>query len=404
MLMAYKVEIYKSSSWVDISNYVEGISEIPFIAKNADYTLNFESTDFELASTYTTHTLNIGDRIFISTGSVALFNGKVSEKEYDYKKRNYKIDVDNVLEGLNNYRVSYLDTAFSSSVESQKVVRSIFLRDYDVVFYHGLIEACLDTIGYGFDNTTYLPSSVFGTLTAISSSTEDETPVQVQISGAMDSDIYFLPGQVFCINQDYVYPPWQCDQTKTISVKELLIQLLSFGRFSLIPKNYTDFYLVRENNTASDNDYITNYSDTIVKKENSSFKIDFKTVHTPYVFRSYLGHYFYINEFDSTPSPVSYTSSYGNQSDDTYEITWYNHFMPWYLIWDGWEGTHHAWALIPQVDVPTTTIAKQKINEKCSDINIIKYDVKGCNTNIYFSSEIDIKNNETKVVKKTFDY
>lgn len=120
--MANSLKNYYGGSWVDISDYLDRMDEVPVSLRNNDYTLkaenikiavpvtirNVRTSDFEFAE---------GDKFSFHVDDEAIYQGLIETSEYDYAEMVFDINLYHALSGLRNIIIDYstLHAALTSS-------------------------------------------------------------------------------------------------------------------------------------------------------------------------------------------------------------------------------------------------------------------------------------------------
>ena len=110
--MALSVNSYYGGSWVDISDYVVGAGEVPYVSRNRDWTLRLEIWDVEIAGTLrdirgASYNFSAGDKFTVKDGTTFLFMGVVLSSEFDNERQVFNVSIENALTYLNDYQCKY---------------------------------------------------------------------------------------------------------------------------------------------------------------------------------------------------------------------------------------------------------------------------------------------------------
>jgi len=111
---------------VDISDYVVGAGQVPYISRNPDLTLRLETWNLEIAGSIAVllsggHDISKGQLIKVEKDSVFLFGGEIIESNYNYDTQIYSLEISNRLEKLKENMLDYatLGATFFSGSASQ---------------------------------------------------------------------------------------------------------------------------------------------------------------------------------------------------------------------------------------------------------------------------------------------
>lgn len=123
--MSLSVKHY-NGSWIDISDYVVGAGDVPYISRNRDWTARAESLTVQVASTIRDHASYADDFIFskgdlfaIWSDSTLLFNGYAEKAPLNYDTMIFEVEIRDNLQKLENYLVDYdtLHTQFATGTQ-----------------------------------------------------------------------------------------------------------------------------------------------------------------------------------------------------------------------------------------------------------------------------------------------
>lgn len=117
-----KVEYYHNSAWVDISDYVDTIADVPFLARNRDWTLTTNSMTITIASTIkdllNNQAFEFGydEKIKISIDLTTVYVGYIDKSIYNYGPMTFSLTMKTNIDKLKDYIVDYdtLHTAFAT--------------------------------------------------------------------------------------------------------------------------------------------------------------------------------------------------------------------------------------------------------------------------------------------------
>ncbi len=110
--MSLSVNNYYGGSWVDISDYVTGAGDVPYVSRNRDWTLRTDIWTVKIAGTLrdirgSTYNFSAGDKFTVKDGAAFLFLGTVLSSEFDNEAQVFNVSIQNVLACLNDYLCKY---------------------------------------------------------------------------------------------------------------------------------------------------------------------------------------------------------------------------------------------------------------------------------------------------------
>src|SRR5574338_55184 len=256
--MLYRIEKYiVGDDPVDFSDWVTSIDAVPYQTKNRDFSLIAEGYSFKLSSECPV-TLEKGDKIMFWRDTL-VHNGIVDKSILDEDTMLYKVDINHVFLGLNDkntkdsIRLDEFDnpTTFLQQMQLRTSSVSIDGTNYDLIPFKELINCIISElefieIGVDWTNTDLYDATA----------TFQWVGLQVTVSGyttsglITDDEVYFLPEQINCINQNGVFSDANITgdemEQNRLSLFELLSILCSMRGISFIPKDETNFYAVNE--------------------------------------------------------------------------------------------------------------------------------------------------------------
>jgi len=120
--MANKIQYYYNSAWVDISDYVQNVSLVPFTIRNRNYTAGIATFTFDVAVTVRDHT-SINSSTFefsgdekikvLDTNDKILFGGYIEKSIFNYEENIFSLSVPSSLLKLRTFLLDY-DTIHSA--------------------------------------------------------------------------------------------------------------------------------------------------------------------------------------------------------------------------------------------------------------------------------------------------
>lgn len=387
--MAYELKINS----VDVSDYVFALGEVPIIECNKDYSLVASGFSFSLDMNCLTTPVK-GQSVYFYRENELLFNGFVKTIDPKEEENYYNITVEHKLINLKNY---YTNNAFKTLLEALDELKYINLFNHSVISMKNVFNAIFSAESLTLDWTLYsdliIPwqgeTQVLGSSTSIYGSGSGVTLNNVYID-----QIYFLPNQLICINQEHVYEPsWltsEQGEANRLSLFELLSILCTMLKITFAPKTETSFYVINgssnydidENDDETyefeaeeiDGDYFSGYSVSQMTlnvqsvMNNDSFWFPYTEGQSYY--------YDAATQWNGGNIPnaeavvPTYTWGYGQKPHD---LLWYNHFNPIILQTDVTYG-HRAWIVYPYVN---DTLGNTVMNQvRAISTNFIKKSIE----------------------------
>ena len=367
----------------NISDYVIDIKDIPIFARNEDYTLIAEGYTFVLTSAAPNIPVK-DDRITVYRNDATVHIGFVSKISYTEERKTYSIEVSHQIQKLKDYRT---DDEFATEMLNWNTIKSINSYNHTVISFTNLISAIFAMIDLTLDWSLFVEKTDY-TATGYTGDGTNNDFHQYGVPAFGESNIFFLPNQVLCMNQAKCWSPSYLNTEEgsrnRVSLFDLLSHLISMVGFAFIPKDDVSFYVVN-----SKTDY-TFADDNILKKEQEDnernslgLTISFITLKyntgkfifgTPPYIRPYWfpyadgQKYYYDSDqiYNGDANDVTeyiYSSNNFNHEDES-TIPWYNNFNPFVLI--PHDGTHTYYIIEPVLGVgrtfPIYYITNWKIN------------------------------------------
>lgn len=188
--MSLAIEIYKSGTWYDISDYITKSGLVPYIGRNRDWSLKTETVSSTISVTCP-YTLLRDDPIRYSYGGTIFFAGFIQDAKYSYSSRETDITIANDLAKLSGYLVQYDDLHTPLAAGSgiwQYIASDAYL--VPEVYLMWLLQKMFTVAGLTLDT-----SGVEGT-TAFTATWSDASTKDI-----LYKDLYVDEGQLYCINQ-----------------------------------------------------------------------------------------------------------------------------------------------------------------------------------------------------------
>jgi len=221
----FSVNNYYSGSWVDISDYIIGAGEVPYISRNRDYSMRLEILTLQIAGTLqnirgSDYNFLAGDKFTIKDDSTFLFLGEVVSSIFNYDRNVYELEIKSALNNLIKYSCNH-DTLHTTLLVSDNWY-DYTPRDYDdnrIVGISYLISTMFTLAGLTLDSTTANATVLWNdSTTGFGDITFRELLV--------DEDMFY------CLNQDVaaVHNDPTVDVSKTPTFYEFISEMCSvFG-------------------------------------------------------------------------------------------------------------------------------------------------------------------------------
>lgn len=395
-MSSYKVEYKNTGNPVDISSYITNIGDIPYIVRNPDYTIVADSCDFRLSGAYlSSSNLVEGTHIYIYSGSKLILNGRVSEKLYDYEKREYKVTVSNALLDLtaNLNHKARMNSFIAPLCEINLPVHNYLYSD--IIRHNNLITAHFSASGFKLDwDTYYVPQT---RSMAIAATIDlEQTALYTTFRDTTEDDIYYNTDAMYCINQAKVWSPqWlgyndgdtgstapnTAEAANMLSSFDIVNILSSMTGYNYIPKDTGSYYVVSSvlfsnpNPIISYDDYYE-YEEKLYKPKTgckvnyTTLALDLSTYFNfgrwyPWGYQQAFYHFFDYEynkrvQLEGRDDNLG-QNSYATGSNPT-SLKWYNHLVPLYIETKIYEFLGFVAFLFPDVRTDDTIIQYQRQN------------------------------------------
>lgn len=429
--MIYDIKKYTWSVPTEISfaDYVTDIDKIPYLTRNRDYSLVCEGYSFRL-SYNSSVTLDVGDRILFYRDTVLIHVGLIEKIILDEEELLYKIDVKHILQDLKTRNTKdsvrtdeFLNPqTFVERLLNDSVTRTVGTTDFQLIGFKKLVEAIFDELNIISLTVDWTNANLYTEPSFQWMGSEVGTDSIGLIAAADTDDIYFLPEQINCMNQDGIFAPDNIIgdgmDAKRPSLWDLLSILCSMVGLNFVPKTATSFYAVCGASTCasiSDDNDLYDIEEEEIEPDASGVNVKYQTLvlsawlgtinYNPWVSGNdyylaslvsyggaiYMCVAFHTNGTTAPPSSsdwaylgvippfsfnyyvdpqyggndesiwVSYESLYGVNPA---QLDWFNNFNP--IIWFS---SSSVYVVVPQVDVNTTCMKYQKQAELNSFIH-----------------------------------
>lgn len=349
---------------VDISDYVNYISDIPAHSRNEDYSLIAEGYNFKLSKNIPSLPVK-GDAITFYRGDEIIHLGYISKIKDDEDDTLCVVYVSNILEKLKLYQT---DDDFKTIMNDYDTIKSINAHDTEVISFNNLIAAILSAIGITIDWSLYVEKTDYSATGYTGNGYYTFTQEGVPTFG--ENDIFFLPNQIICMNQAKCWHPSYLNSDEgnrnRVNLFDLLSHLFSMVGYTIKPKTDNSIYIlnVKEDYLFND-DNVIEYEDEDVDPQSTGLSLSYTTlkIHVgkfipgtppsiiPYWFPWGANQAYYYDsdgQYNGDPNDVAeYVYNFNSSSDDSASLTWYNNFNPIVLHWDGGTSTHFYWLVEP---------------------------------------------------------
>lgn len=381
--MSFKIEISSSLSgaYVDVSDFITHISDIPYITRNDDYTIVSDYVKIKQSNTYTSYQFDIGNPVLIWSGSQLLYNGVISEKNILYDSYEYEYLIENSLLtsfNLKKYKVTSDD--FEPSLTPYRQQKTIYgkapvgywINAYDVV------NAIFDKVGVSLD-TTYLQYhgeyvKGYEFIHTPNPSTLSHTESLMTIG---TDTLYFWEPMIYGIGQQNIQQRGQIQNSpalmeQTISLFDLLGYLSSLLSLVFIPKAQTEYYIVSRGDVPTfSNNFEMFYEEKKIDKKYEGATLSYYHLNCygtglftmdpnrayaffpfmPCLFQTY---FWWVAASDGfAPYSRQYSTTYGEGEG---KIDWVNHLIPFELLPYAGEGNILR-MILPRIDTEFTIIS-----------------------------------------------
>lgn len=223
--MPFSVNNYYGGSWVDISDYVVGAGDVPYISRNRDWTARIENWSLEVAGSLRdvrggTYNFSVGDKFTVKDGTTFLFLGEVISSYFDPDRQTLVVDINNALLSLREYSCTY-DT-LHAQFDDRTNWYEYLSRDYDDNRILGItwaIQQMFEIAGLTLDAATANASTLF------TDSTAGFGAILLR-EMLIDEDMFY------CLNQSVaaIHTDPTVDATKTPTFFEFISEMCSvFG-------------------------------------------------------------------------------------------------------------------------------------------------------------------------------
>jgi hypothetical protein len=232
--MLFKVYNYFSAAWVDISDYVVGSSEIPFISRNSDYTLRADTWTMEIAGSIQVDLVGgyrfaADDKIKIEKDSAFLKGGYIESSYYNYDRQVFVLTIKSSLFKLQDKMLGYTEfgAAFATGSGTQ------FWEEYLASYPSVQVLWALEKVFAGCSLTLTVPNGI-KTEVLFTRAAGTNWDGRVITRG----DLYFDENQLFCLGMQAAVNPVTIVNTGVLRTNYSLLDL--FVGLQLTIKNTHD--------------------------------------------------------------------------------------------------------------------------------------------------------------------
>jgi hypothetical protein len=268
--MANVVKHYYEDAWVDISDYVESISEIPTSLRNRDFTLKSERLRLSIASTIrdvrgVDYEFSEDEKFAVYVDDVLKFQGIVENSEYLYRDMTFDIELRHTITLLETVKMDYatLHTEISSGTNWYEYTQPDYY-DKSVVGFLWLLKCIFSVAGFTLD-TTEIDDEVLFTSRIIDESNESYPLIDITYQ-----DLFMWEVHIWCLGQQEAIDYSIVQDVDKISAKDFLSEVLSRIPIVVIQSDIDSFKLaIHTANYSITDDNKYEYSKRAVKAETS---------------------------------------------------------------------------------------------------------------------------------------
>ncbi len=245
--MSIIVELYKSSVWNDISDYITKASPVPYIERNRDWSPM--STSFNCSiSISVPYVLLLNDPVRVKYNSTVIFAGYITRSPENYDTREYEVEVTNDLYKLTKYLVEY------STLHTQLASSSVYPNynvDYNSiprVYVLWLLKSMFTVAGLTLNTTAVDDVTTTNEITP-------GTPISVPYKA-----FYIREAELWCLNQGVAVDHTIIDSLNYDYVKnkitfyDLFLEILSAFGFGIYITNVSNYKLIQPTSNYSPSD------------------------------------------------------------------------------------------------------------------------------------------------------
>jgi len=255
--MTALIEVKKSSTWYDITDYVISIGLIPYIERNRDYTMSSQPLDISV-STASGISFVTQDPIRITIDSTVRWAGFITTCPNSYDERVWNLSVANDLNKLQAYNVDY------STLHTQLATASTypdFYVDYSSAQRVGVLYAMKSMF-----TVAGLTLDISGVQDVTTSNDAPDGTISVPYKA-----FYLWEEQLYCINQSIATSHTAIDditqnyfQSK-INCYDFVSEILSGFGFGLMMTGLSSYKLIEPtaNYSPADDDKYSYISESI---------------------------------------------------------------------------------------------------------------------------------------------
>ncbi len=247
--MSLSVKHYHSGVWVDISDYVVGADQVPYISRNRDWTLRADTWTVNIAATirkdasYNSDLFKFlaNDRFAVWDSTKLLFVGFVKKAPLDYATMVFNVETVSDIQKTDNYKIDY------ATLHATLIAGSPTQYEYRAQSYY-----VMPTVHY-----LYLMKKMFSIagLTLDTSAVDDVVAFHYTYDTTYNADVKYKDlfvgeSELYCLNQSIDNYHTIIDNTlydynkDKITFFALLQELCGFFKWMILPTAIDNYKLV----------------------------------------------------------------------------------------------------------------------------------------------------------------
>ena len=285
--MANVVKHYYEDEWVDITDYVDGISEVPTILRNRDYTLKSERLRLSIAASIrdvrgVNYEFEEGEKFAVYVDGDLKFQGVIESSEYIYRDMIFDIELRPVITNLESILVEYdsLHTAFSGGANWYEYTASDYYGR-SVVGLLWIMKSMFTESGLTLDVSAIENIEILSRI-----EDEVETDIAYQDLFMVEEVIYNL-GQSVAAHHTLIDSEYLDYNKNKLNCWEFISQLVSYLNLVLVQTDVDTFDLIEktDNYTVTDDnkfEYAKRKLGAESLSDNISVSMSYSATLTPY--------------------------------------------------------------------------------------------------------------------------
>ena len=234
--MANVVKHYYEDSWVDITDYIDGISEVPTILRNRDFTLKSERLRLSIAATIrdvrgANYEFEEGEKFAFYIDDDLKFQGVIESSEYIYRDMVFDIELRHCITDLEKVIVEHgvLHDTFATSINwwQYSPANLDYHRGHTIVGVTWAMKCIFEVAGFDLDISGVDDLELFTGLGVEVDGDGWEDPITFYYK-----DLFFIENALYCVNQTVATTYTQIDSNANdfsknkINSFELIAELL----------------------------------------------------------------------------------------------------------------------------------------------------------------------------------